>query len=429
MKSGGLSAIMIALLFLCGTAYAERNIWYVHPDSALNTIQAGLDSCVDNDIVLVGPGTYYENIVWPNTQGIHLISELGPQITVIDGGSTERVITITSVVDTMTIIMGFTIQNGQPLEPGGGLYCTGSSPTISGNIISGNHSGFDPGGGIFCEGNSTAIIRNNVIVDNVAGFGGGGGIHCLGSSPIIAGNTITDNSGVGGGGITCNSSSPIITNNTITHNLAAFFSVGTSGGGILCINNSAPTIRHNTITMNTATAWGGGGGLHCNASSPIIDSCTISNNIRGGIGTRNGAIPIISHCNITDNTNEAVRNWDSLVTVVAEYNWWGDATGPYHPTANPGGLGDTVSDYVDFDPWLTDSVQWVGIQEKPITKPIDERVNVRATVFGGSLQLPEGKKCKVFDITGRVVEPSKIQPGIYFIEVDGVVTRKVVKVR
>ena len=36
---------------------------------------------------------------------------------------------------------------------------------------------------------------------------------------------------------------------------------------------------------------------------------------------------------------------------------------------------------------------------------------------------------KGFDITGRVVEPDKIQPGIYFVEVDGVVAQKVVKVR
>lgn len=54
---------------------------------------------------------------------------------------------------------------------------------------------------------------------------------------------------------------------------------------------------------------------------------------------------------------------------------------------------------------------------------------ITATIFSGSLQLPEGKKCKVFDITGRVVAPEKVQPGIYFIEVDGVVIQKVVKVR
>lgn len=32
-------------------------------------------------------------------------------------------------------------------------------------------------------------------------------------------------------------------------------------------------------------------------------------------------------------------------------NWWGDATGPLHPTLNPAGLGNEVSDHVLFDPW------------------------------------------------------------------------------
>jgi hypothetical protein len=36
---------------------------------------------------------------------------------------------------------------------------------------------------------------------------------------------------------------------------------------------------------------------------------------------------------------------------------------------------------------------------------------------------------KVFDITGRVVEPTTITHGIYFIEIDSVVRKKVVKIR
>jgi hypothetical protein len=52
-----------------------------------------------------------------------------------------------------------------------------------------------------------------------------------------------------------------------------------------------------------------------------------------------------------------------------------------------------------------------------------------ATIFSGPLLFPAGKNCKVFDITGRVVLPQNIKPGVYFIEVDGKITRKVVKVR
>jgi hypothetical protein len=58
-----------------------------------------------------------------------------------------------------------------------------------------------------------------------------------------------------------------------------------------------------------------------------------------------------------------------------------------------------------------------------------KQYDVMTTIFRGPLQLPEDKKCRVLDITGRVVESDKIQPGIYFIEIDGVVKQKVVKVR
>ena len=78
---------------------------------------------------------------------------------------------------------------------------------------------------------------------------------------------------------------------------------------------------------------------------------------------------------------------------------------------------------------LFDYAQQYGIEEQPVTKPMAPSRHLTATIFRGPLQLPEDKKCKVFDITGRVVEPDKIQLGIYFIEVDGVVTQKVVKVR
>jgi hypothetical protein len=46
-----------------------------------------------------------------------------------------------------------------------------------------------------------------------------------------------------------------------------------------------------------------------------------------------------------------MRN-NTTTTVDAELNWWGDASGPTHATANPSGTGDKVSDYVDFKPWV-----------------------------------------------------------------------------
>jgi len=68
----------------------------------------------------------------------------------------------------------------------------------------------------------------------------------------------------------------------------------------------------------------------------------------------------------------------------------------------------------------------LGVQEN---NTIIKNNSLNAIVFKGPLVLPKDKTCKVFDIIGRVVEPDRVNPGIYFIEVDGVVTQKVVKVR
>jgi len=455
---------------LYGNVYAERTVWYVHPDSALNTIQAGLDSCANNDIVLVGSGTYFENLIWPSTQGIHMISELGPAMTIIDGDSAGRVITIAHNIDSTTIIRGFTIQNGWDSLYGGGIYCDSSSPIIIGNIIKQNIAQYflfgTSGGGIYCN-TSAPIIRYNTVANNRASDGGG--ISCnSSSSPIIVGNTIIENTAAGyltsyGGGISCWYSSAIIDSNIISNNIATAPS-DIYGDGIFCYSSQV-TISNNLISNNSsegiyceysplATINGNsisnhdrygiyikgagsahlthniitgngiyGSGIHCcSNSSPIIDSCTISNNVGDGIYCHSNANPTINYCNIFGNGSYGIRNL-SAIWINAESNWWGHSSGP--SGFGPGG-GDSVSSYVDFDPWLS----WpVGVEERPVVKPVETQETITATIFRGPLQLPEGKKCVIFDIMGRVVEPDKIQPGIYFVEVDGVVTQKVVKVR
>ncbi|KPK62122.1 hypothetical protein AMJ83_11595 [candidate division WOR_3 bacterium SM23_42] len=156
-------------------------------------------------------------------------------------------------------------------------------------------------------------------------------------------------------------------------------------------------------------------------------------------------------------------NWDSLSAVTIYKN---DAvcnsSGPYYAkdfyfiVTNTD--GDTLIEPSDSAGcWQTDSCEdgtyWVvvtaydicgnmqsdsmqvtvqngpGVEEWPIAKPIEHDDNITATIFYGPLQLPEDRKCIIYDIAGRVVESDKLQPGIYFIEVDGVVTQKVVKIR
>ena len=491
MKTFGSSATLIAF-FLCGAVYAERIVWYVHPDSTLNTIQAGLDSCNDYDVVLVGPGLYIENVIWPNTQGIHLISELGPEMTIIDGDSIDRVLTISADVETTTIIYGFTIQRGYSTYGAGVFLSSGASPAFVNNIIKENVAGgtfvFSRGAGLFCDSACSPIIANNIITSNRSGGleTAGGGIFCRHSSAIIINNDITENIASAGftaygGGIYCEHSSIMISDNNITCNIAQAGSEA-YGGGICCIDSSSPVIVGNTfydneyddisclqyssptvdscmmekgvslvsyssptirncsidsgsiccqfncspMIENCSIRYGSMFGIYCaHGSNAIIHSCDIHNNNNVGILCRFASTPIINNCSIYDNISYGVENQDSTVLVNAENNWWGDSTGPYHPDSNPGGLGDTVSDWVDFIPWL----YWPGIEDRPTMTPVTQSNFVRATICSGPLIFPKGKTCRVFDITGRVVEPDKIAPGIYFVEISGQIVQKLIKLR
>jgi hypothetical protein len=65
------------------------------------------------------------------------------------------------------------------------------------------------------------------------------------------------------------------------------------------------------------------------------------------------AVPTVQvfACDIYDNTAYGITNSTTSV-VIAQYNWWGHASGPYNPQWNPDGQGDEVTDLVWFWPWL-----------------------------------------------------------------------------
>ena len=132
----GIVLIWTLFVLLCLIGKTDARIWYVHPDSTLNAIQTGLNSCSSNDTVLVAPGIYQENIFWSLLNGIKLFGEYGADSTIIDGNSFSCVIYFSGManIDTTTIIKGFTIQNGGSVPNGGGICLINSSPKIENNI-------------------------------------------------------------------------------------------------------------------------------------------------------------------------------------------------------------------------------------------------------------------------------------------------------
>jgi parallel beta-helix repeat protein len=297
-----ISAYCAMLLVAISPAFAET----LDVPAEYGSIQAGLNASADGDTVLVQPGTYVENIVWPIVNGIKLIAAGDTSDTFIDGNQVERVIYMSSggVIDTTTVIHGFTIRNGSSSGDGGGIYCYSSSPTISNCNIAGNHSisEISAGGGMFFH-ISSPIISDCTISGNSANDGGG--IYSRsGSNPIINDCTISENTAhYDGGGIWCGMGSiPIISDCNISGNSAD------DGAGIHCYQGGIPSIRNSVITGNTAISDGGGISCYTN-SDAIINSCTISRNSAasgGGVFCISNSSPTINNCAITDNTGEGV---------------------------------------------------------------------------------------------------------------------------
>ena len=125
--------------------------------------------------MLVGPGTYEENVSFEGKR-IALLSSFGASSTTIHSvNQNEATVLFTSNEPKGAILKGFTISGGGR----GGVYCKGSSPSVLNNIISGNRSTeINDGGGINLKNTSAALVKGNVIHDNhSASSGYGPAIH------------------------------------------------------------------------------------------------------------------------------------------------------------------------------------------------------------------------------------------------------------
>ncbi|MCF7919666.1 MAG: T9SS type A sorting domain-containing protein [Candidatus Cloacimonetes bacterium] len=172
----------------------ETNVHNITQDIWYETIQTSIDEATADDVLIVEPGTYYENIIISGkritlaslfyvTQDSSYISQ-----TIIDGNQNGDVVTFEDggylLEPTFT---GFTITGG-----GSGIRCNDSDPLISNTIIVGNSSS-DLGGGFFCV-NSDPQIESSIISNNSAPSGGTALYFTSSSNPIIKNTTITRNS-------------------------------------------------------------------------------------------------------------------------------------------------------------------------------------------------------------------------------------------
>lgn len=279
----GVVMLLRFLLILLSTSLLFAIVINVPGDS--ETIQGGITLAVNGDTIVVAPGTYSENIDFDGKAiyltSHHILDQDTAHVssTIISGTSlNSSTVSMTSCVDTNSVLNGFTITGGRGTyvgqwngTAGGGVLLIGSGKItnnrIMGNHISGNME-LDGGGVLIYTGasetgtNGVAILDNNYIAFNT-----------LNGSDLVLGGGIS----VGGRGST------LISNNVIANNSISASSIAV-GGGLSLLNTTDVTVKQNRIILNSIevddpiNVISGGGGVFLGESTPNFYKNLIADN-------------------------------------------------------------------------------------------------------------------------------------------------------
>jgi hypothetical protein len=292
----------------------EARTWHVREDGSGDapTVQAGIDSAAVSDTILVGPGTYYENIDFLG-KDIVLKAEYGPLLTTLDGSlGNDSVVKFHNAETRAAVLEGFTITGGQGTldfgsPRGGGIVCVNASPVVRGNHIVRNEStisygvggGMAVGNGMIEEPLAGPLIEGNLFKDNVSSSNGGG-LVLLHAEVIVRGNVFRDNRCVYDGGAIDGRFGvgyAIIEDNQFWENVA-----GDHGGGVVLghggsASTSFVTVQRNLFVRNRAEgveggANGTGGGMWILVLPGTIRNNTIIGNtgLGGSLCTGGGLL-------------------------------------------------------------------------------------------------------------------------------------------
>lgn len=183
-----------------GPLPAPRTL-HVPGDAA--TISAAVADASPGDTILVGPGTYHENLDFAG-KAVTVRSTAGPSHTVIEGATSAPTASFTHQEPPQAVLDGFTLlghpeqlsaAHPQPTELGGGVDIEGASPTIENDVIGPAWAQAGSGVGIF---GGAATLRHDTISGSVAtenSFSDGVGVAIGGVTQVsLIDNVISNNS-------------------------------------------------------------------------------------------------------------------------------------------------------------------------------------------------------------------------------------------
>ncbi len=364
---------------------------------------------------------------------------------------------------------------------GAGIFNDNSSSTIQYNIIKGNHSILS-GGGLDCYMYSSPYIIANVVVGNSSGTDGAGIACCYSCSPYIQHNTIAGNVGNFGGGVrSLGSSSPTVMSNIIIDNIDGLYLNYDSGSmlandNIIYCNTYQPDdfeVINNTYTVIDVTNnfwWvtdapsigsliNGPANFQPfhiippantpNEPSSVLSVAAMTDSTYTTPLTSNLQIGDTVYVQLTGNDSHSAFVEPALVILQTTRDPYGiavalietdTATGVYQGRAFVSTTSDDAADQISayqndtlfiishIDTARRDTVFIGSVAIGENDRVSRTTAALLTTIISGPLHLPAGSEYRLYDIAGRHIQQDKLMLGVYFLEIDGVILNKIIKV-
>jgi hypothetical protein len=229
---------------------------------------------------------------------------------------------------------------------------SGASTTVtySGNQVRGANVAFDWAAGAGVDFSGKQPVQ---LIDNTATDVGTGVVVQSNGSALLQHNAFAGHGSAGGTGV------------DVEAGATANF-VAADGGNQVSGFLSGIDVK-GSAAVSGALLTGNGVGLRVSPGGGLttLTGSAITGNAVGVLITSGaGGVGNLQFNTISGNSNFGVDNL-SATTVNAAPNFWGDATGPRQPVLNPSGLGNPVSDHVQFTPFGTDPNDFARVTSPP----------------------------------------------------------------
>ena len=311
MRKTKIFSILFALVLVVGvglvTAMPVLAGTIIHVPADYDTIQEAIDAASPGDTITVAEGTYAAFEVQGKTN-ISIIGTEGATVTTANFFTVD----IGPIVGDVGVMAGVNASENIDIE---GINFDGTELSEEENVCG---IAYLDSTGKVADLTAANIIGTGWYLGGVAIIGD------VGTSVVDLSGITVENSGVG----------------------VAIFNAEANLDGCTTIEN---------LLAGILIGWPLDG---FDPSTAEVKGSTISNNYGVGIAVSDDSALEAHFNNILGNTEGGLCAGSG--TVDATYNWWGDASGPYHETLNPDGMGDEVyfdgEASVDFEPWLENEV-------------------------------------------------------------------------